>query len=184
MPAAAPAAAARTAATGPAIPAAPPPPATVGVPGIVAVHAPAVVAATDTVVRPGPPTLPEQLVPRIAALRTAADGTHRLTLRVEPESMGPVRVVAEIRGDVVRLELHGATDLARESLRSALPDLRRDLAASGLAASLDLGADTKQTATPGGERQRRPGPDGGRGPAPPPEPEADIAPDGRVDVLA
>ena len=62
-----------------------------------------------------------------------------LTLRVEPDSMGPVRVVAHIATDGVRIELLGGTDHAREALRAALPDLRRDLAATGMRADLDLG---------------------------------------------
>ncbi|HEY3339965.1 MAG TPA: hypothetical protein VGK18_15810, partial [Propionicimonas sp.] len=55
---------------------------------------------------------------------------------------GPVRVVAHIGAGGVRIELLGATDQAREALRAALPDLRRDLVAAGLPAELDLGSGT------------------------------------------
>ncbi|WP_304606007.1 flagellar hook-length control protein FliK [Actinotalea lenta] len=86
-----------------------------------------------------PPPLADQLGVRLGALRTAPLGDHVLTMRVEPDSIGPVRVVAHIAHDGVRIELLGATDQARNALRQALPDLRRDLAATGMSADLDLG---------------------------------------------
>jgi flagellar hook-length control protein FliK len=86
-----------------------------------------------------PPALSAQLGVRLGALRTAPLGEHVLTMRVEPDSIGPVRVVAHIASDGVRIELLGANDQARHALRAALPDLRRDLAATGMSAELDLG---------------------------------------------
>lgn len=105
-------------------------------------------STTGTVAAGGPaaPTpaqlaaqLGEQLGARLAGLRAAGTGEHVLTLRVDPESFGPVRVVAHITPDGVRVELLGATEAARDALRSALPDLRRDLAGAGLGSNLDLG---------------------------------------------
>src|SRR5690606_19034636 len=91
---------------------------------------------------PGDPrALADQLGVRLASLRGAGPGQHTLTLRVDPESFGPVRVVAHIGTEGVRIELLGATDQAREALKAALPDLRRDLSAAGLPADLDLGED-------------------------------------------
>jgi flagellar hook-length control protein FliK len=58
---------------------------------------------------------------------------------VDPEHFGPVKVVAHISAEAVRVELVGATDQAREQLKAALPDLRRDLAQTGLQADLGLG---------------------------------------------
>jgi flagellar hook-length control protein FliK len=69
-----------------------------------------------------------------------------LTLAVDPEHFGPVRVVAHISAESVRIELVGATDQAREQLKAALPDLRRDLAQAGLQ---DLGLGEGST---GGDR--------------------------------
>ncbi|MBX9245176.1 hypothetical protein ICW40_10195, partial [Actinotalea ferrariae] len=57
--------------------------------------------------------------------------------------IGPVRVIAHIGKDGVRVELLGATDQARDALRAALPDLRRDLVAAGLPGDLGLGARTQ-----------------------------------------
>nr|WP_297423423.1 flagellar hook-length control protein FliK [uncultured Actinotalea sp.] len=105
--------------------------------------------------QPAAPSLAEQLGARLATLRTLPVGDHVLTLRVDPDSFGPVRVVAHIGAEGVRIELVGASDAARDALRSALPDLRRDLAATGLSAQLDLGREQ-----PGGASGR---PDGQAG---------------------
>jgi flagellar hook-length control protein FliK len=66
-----------------------------------------------------------------------------LNIAVDPEHFGPVRVIAHITPDAVRIELLGATDQSREALRTSLADLRRDLAGSGLHAELSLGRDTQ-----------------------------------------
>ncbi|WP_127126468.1 flagellar hook-length control protein FliK [Georgenia sp. SYP-B2076] len=88
-----------------------------------------------------PVPLTEQLTGPLARLRTAPAGDHVLTLRVDPEHLGPVRVVAHINGEGVRIELFGGTDASREALRHVMTDLRRDLAATGLNANLQLGQD-------------------------------------------
>ena len=86
------------------------------------------------------PSLPEQLAPRIASLRSMGDGQHVMTMRVSPENLGPVRVVAHISGDTMRVELHGASEMAREALKVVLHDLRRDLAGIAGNATVDLGS--------------------------------------------
>lgn len=104
------------------------------------------------------PQLAEQLGARMPALRAAGEGQHVLTLRVDPEHLGPVRVVAHISHEGVRIELLGATEAARQALRAALPDLRRDLVGAGLTGDLDLGAGNGSD-TPEGDRA----PSSGRG---------------------
>ncbi|MFS0702187.1 flagellar hook-length control protein FliK, partial [Cellulomonas sp. 179-A 4D5 NHS] len=84
--------------------------------------------------------LAEQLGARLASVRGLGAGQHLLTLAVDPEHFGPVRVVAHITPDAVRIELLGATDQAREALKASLADLRRDLASAGLDADLELGS--------------------------------------------
>jgi len=90
---------------------------------------------------PQPPPLGNQLAASLARLQTAPDGHHVLNIRVDPEDLGPVRVSAHIGTDGVRIELFGMTEAARDALRGALADLRRELAATGLQADLDLGSE-------------------------------------------
>ena len=87
-------------------------------------------------------SLADQVRGPVLALRTAAPGEHVLTLKVTPENLGPVQVRAHIGAEGVRIELVGATDAAREGLRNLLTDLRRDLAGTGMNATLSLGSDS------------------------------------------
>lgn len=151
----------------------------------------ATTAATPTTAPASPQTpaevpLAEQLSGRLTSLRSAGPGQHVLTLRVDPESIGPVRVVAHIGADGVRIELFGGNDQAREALRQAMPDLRRDLLAAGLAGGLDLGTGSGpglrgqgtgtgtgaeggagQGRAPGGNGSERPGAEAGAAPTTP-----------------
>jgi hypothetical protein len=168
-----------------------------------AVAAPGATAPALPVAAPAPVTTPaaapvvaaplvEQLTPRLVEVPQLGPGVHRLTLEVKPEAIGSVRVVADISPDAVRIELIGGSDLAREALRSVLADLRRDLAATGSTATLDLG---DGSGSPTHERgDRTPAGASPRGPAPAPAPaqgrtaDAPVLPlksPGRgVDVLA
>jgi flagellar hook-length control protein FliK len=76
---------------------------------------------------------------QIAPLRLTADGVHRLTINLHPADLGPVQVVAEIRGGEISVQLTGSTDAGNDALRNALDDLRRELQDAGFAnCSLDL----------------------------------------------
>jgi flagellar hook-length control protein FliK len=88
---------------------------------------------------------------QIAPLRLDADGIHRLTVHLHPADLGLVSVVAEIRDGAVHVQLAGATDAGRESLRGALGDLRRELQESGFdRCSLDL-----RDSPPSGQQARQ-----------------------------
>jgi hypothetical protein len=65
-------------------------------------------------------------------------GEHFVTVRVAPENLGPVTVRARIGADGVRIELFAPTDVGRAAVQAVLAELRRDLAGTGLGASLDL----------------------------------------------
>ncbi len=82
--------------------------------------------------------LAAQLVKPMAALRTAGDGNHIITIAVTPEHLGPVVVRAHVTGDAIRIELVAPTEQSREALKAIMPDLRRDLSQSGGQLSLDL----------------------------------------------
>jgi flagellar hook-length control protein FliK len=87
---------------------------------------------------------------RIAPLRLDADGIHRLTVQLHPVDLGPVQVVAEIRGGDITVQLTSGTDAGNDALRDALGDLRRELQDAGFGnTTLDL-------------RQGNPQPDQGR----------------------
>jgi flagellar hook-length control protein FliK len=104
-------------------------------------------------------------------LRLAATprGERSITVRVAPEDLGPVTVKAVVGADGVRLELSAPNDAGRDALRQVLGDLRRDLAAAGFGASLDLGSGDAQD--PRAERETsahpegKPGRDATRAPA-------------------
>jgi flagellar hook-length control protein FliK len=74
----------------------------------------------------------------VFALVAAGDGNHTITISVTPDNLGPVTVRAHISGENMRIELFSPSDNGREALRQLLPDLRRDLSASGTNANLDL----------------------------------------------
>ncbi len=99
--------------------------------------APTPVAATPATAHVQPP-LVEQLSRPVLALATATPGNHVLTLRLSPEHLGPMTVQAHIGDDGVRIELFCTTDAGRAAVHAVLGDLRRDLAGTGLGASLDL----------------------------------------------
>jgi flagellar hook-length control protein FliK len=105
-----------------------------------------------------------------------------------------VRIVAEIRGDHVRVEFLAAGEMGREALRSAMPDLKRDLAAAGMQAQLELSStDRGPNGEAGGSPRDRLG-SGGRQTdvrdgvhVPEVEPVSRLighVPAGRIDVLA
>jgi flagellar hook-length control protein FliK len=102
--------------------------------------------STAAVVTPSPAAAPAiathamapQLAKPIFTLAAAAPGEHVMTVKVTPENLGPVTVQAHIGADGVKVELFAPTDAGRAAVQAVLPDLRRDLAEAGLAASLDL----------------------------------------------
>ncbi|WP_186814983.1 flagellar hook-length control protein FliK [Terrabacter aerolatus] len=79
-----------------------------------------------------------QLSRPLVELTTGAPGEHVLTIRVSPEHLGPVTVRAHLGADGIRIQLFSPDEVSRAAVHAVLPDLRRDLAGTGLGASLDL----------------------------------------------
>lgn len=79
-----------------------------------------------------------QVASPVFTLSAAGPGEHVLTVNVSPDNLGPVTVRAHVSGDGIRVELFAPNEAGREALRGILPELRRDLAGSGMSASLDL----------------------------------------------
>jgi hypothetical protein len=82
---------------------------------------------------PGPPQLTPaaQLALRLAPLRTGPDGTHQMTIHLNPDELGPITVVAQVKGDRLAVQLTGGTQAGREAMTAALPQLEQDLRDSG-----------------------------------------------------
>lgn len=104
------------------------------------------------------PTLGSQLARPVFTLAAAGAGEHVMTVHITPDTLGPVTVRAHVGGEGVRVELFAPTDLGRDALRAILPDLRRDLAGSGLTGTLDLSSQNQpspqQDAQAGGRHGR------------------------------
>lgn len=90
-----------------------------------AIGAPAVVTT--------PMAAASQLAPAITTVhRLGVDGTHRLTVDISPDELGPVRVTVALHRGEVSLLLAGSSEVSREALRQALPELRKLLDDAGL----------------------------------------------------
>lgn len=100
----------------------------------------AAAAAPDAPGTASPPGFSAQLAKPVFTLAAAGPGEHVMTVKVAPEDLGPVTVQAHIAADGVKVQLFAPTDVGRAAVQAALPELRRDLAAAGLGASLDLSA--------------------------------------------
>ena len=105
----------------------------------VATSAPTPVAfessAPATVVEPKlatPIPVSTQMSAHLSAFRGMADGTYETTIRLNPEELGQVSVRIQVNGGNVSIHAFGASDIAVQALREAMPDLRQDLLRSGL----------------------------------------------------
>ena len=83
--------------------------------------------------------LAAQLSGPITQLVTQPDGSHTVVVRVVPEQLGPVTVDAHLTDHGLHIELQAPSDAGRDALAGVLGDLRRDLAAGGISASVTLG---------------------------------------------
>lgn len=101
------------------------------------------------------PTFATQLAKPLFTLATGPAGDQIVTVKVTPENLGPVTVRAHIGAEGVRMELFAPNDAGREALRAILTDLRRDLAAQGASAGLDLSSQNQPTDS--GDRGARQG---------------------------
>ncbi len=88
----------------------------------------------------GTPMLNEQLARPLFTLAAAPLGEHVMTINVIPDALGPVTVRAHLAADGIRIEMMAPSDAGRDGLRNILTDLRRDLAAGGMSASLSMGS--------------------------------------------
>ncbi|WP_104526500.1 flagellar hook-length control protein FliK [Blastococcus atacamensis] len=94
------------------------------------------VTATGAVAGPAAtPPVAGQVARHVAVLSAAGDGSHTMTLVLNPETLGPVEVQVTVVQGSLDLQLRGAHEQGRMALLDALPELRRDLEAAGLSPS-------------------------------------------------
>lgn len=107
-----------------------------------------------------------------ASLRTLAgrgDGVHVMTVRLHPDELGPVRVIARLTGNDVHLRVTTSTVAAAAAVSEATPRLHEALAGTGLnttGLSVDHDADLlggQSSGQPGGQHPTGASVDGGNG---------------------
>ena len=81
---------------------------------------------------PAPVAVAAQMSAHLSTFKGLADGTYETTLRLYPEELGQVSVRIQVNGGMVSIHAFGASDVAVQALREAMPDLRQNLLQSGL----------------------------------------------------
>jgi flagellar hook-length control protein FliK len=118
------------------------------------VGAPAPAVATPVPVLPTIPGSPSataaQIVPVLFAVHQAGvGGTHRMTVDITPPELGPVRLTVSMRDGQLHVLLAGSSDLSREALRAALPELRKLVEGAGITAgAFDVQPDQRDAGRP------------------------------------
>ncbi len=91
------------------------------------VQAPLISSPTGPV---APSSMAHQVYDRIDRLASSGNGTHRVTMRLDPGTLGEVRILLTVQGGQVKVRL-AAGDDARSALSHAAPDLQRLLQTHG-----------------------------------------------------
>jgi flagellar hook-length control protein FliK len=99
--------------------------------------------------RPAP--VVAQVVPEVTRLVSRGEGVHRLTMRLQPEGLGDVRVTLTVRDGQVDVRLSAGDD-ARRALLEGAPELRRVLEMTGATAARVLVRDLAGSVAPGGQQ--------------------------------
>jgi hypothetical protein len=95
------------------------------------VAAPVPVPATPA---PEPRAVAQQVVRAVVPLRKLPDGTHRVVLELRPAELGTVRVELSVDAGTVHVGMRADTPGTDALLHAALPEVRAQLDAAGLAA--------------------------------------------------
>lgn len=88
-----------------------------------------------------------QVFPEVTRLASSGNGTHRITLTLQPAQLGEVRVTLVVRDGAVRVRMSGeAGDGAvRQALASGAPELQRMLERAGATEARILVRDVNAT---------------------------------------
>ncbi len=87
-------------------------------------------SASGTTPAAAPVAVPDQVFASLSRLVRRGDGTHRLTIKLQPEALGEVRVVLTVRDGDVSVRLSGS-DAAQRALLQGASDLQRLLESVG-----------------------------------------------------
>lgn len=114
--------------------------------GVVAAVAPSVVATSAPAPAAADPHhVTGQVFPEVTSLVSRGEGTHRITLTLNPEALGEVRVVMTVRDGAVHVRLAAGHD-ARQVLVDGSPELTRLLELAGASESRIVVRDLPATA--------------------------------------
>ena len=80
----------------------------------------------------------------LAPLRSSADGTHEVTIGLQPDGLGNVKATVTVSAEQVVVQLAADNDAARDALRQALPLLRHELGGDGSAATVLMSNDGRR----------------------------------------
>jgi flagellar hook-length control protein FliK len=77
-----------------------------------------------------------------AVHRRGVEGTHHMTVDITPDELGPVRLTVALRDGQMHVLLAGSSEVSREAMRAALPELRKLVEGAGITAgSIDVHPD-------------------------------------------
>jgi flagellar hook-length control protein FliK len=124
----------------------------------------------------------------LAPLRSSEDGTHQVTIGLEPEGLGTVKATVTVNGSQIVVQLGADSDQARDALRQALPLLKHELSGDGSSANVVLtNGDSDGRPTFAGPSTSSSGPsdddvDDGDGAGPTPSAVSVPSPAGHIDL--
>jgi len=113
------------------------------------VTAPAAAAPVTATAAPAPARVTQQVFPEVVRIAGQGDGPRRLTLRLQPEFLGEVRVVMTSHKGELQVSL-AAGEAARHALTEGTPELRRLLESVGATDARIVIRDLPTGALPGG----------------------------------
>ncbi|MFL6024303.1 MAG: flagellar hook-length control protein FliK [Marmoricola sp.] len=88
------------------------------------------ILTTSAVAPVSAPSVPDQVFGEVTGLTSRGNGTHRITMKLQPEALGEVRVVLTLRAGAVHVRL-AAGDEAKAALLEGSPELKQLLERAG-----------------------------------------------------
>ena len=83
----------------------------------------------------------QQVLAVLSPILRTSDGTHRISLELQPAELGSIQATVTVSAGKVTVELHADNAATRQAIGSALPDLRHQLGSGGQQAHVFFGSD-------------------------------------------